>query len=184
MRALQGSDGGSVRVDGLQGERVPLQDSSIAAPDNHVRRRPQTAVVNELQWSTKGKAMQGKLLFALGAGLGYVLGARAGRERYEAMRAQADNLWHDPRVQEKVAEAGQAVKDRAPEVQAKLAGAADAVTHTVKDTVTNTLKDSGVGAQDSASEQAQPPSVDGAELVAGVDTGAAGAPDVPNQQTT
>lgn len=128
--------------------------------------------------------MQGKLLFALGAGLGYVLGARAGRERYEAMRAQADNLWHDPRVQEKVAEAGQAVKDRAPEVQAKLAGAADAVTHTVKDTVTNTLKDSGGGAPDSASEQAQPPSVDGAELVAEVDTGAADAPDVPNQQTT
>ena len=34
-------------------------------------------------------------------GIGYVLGARAGRERYDAMVAKAQGLWHDPRVQEK-----------------------------------------------------------------------------------
>lgn len=34
-------------------------------------------------------------------GIGYVLGARAGRERYDAMVAKAQELWHDPRVQEK-----------------------------------------------------------------------------------
>ena len=76
-------------------------------------------------------------MFAVGAGVGYVLGTRAGRERYEAMKTQADNLWHDPRVQDKVAEAGQAVKEKAPEVQAKLASAAG----TVKDNVTETVKE-------------------------------------------
>ncbi|MFJ9391169.1 hypothetical protein ACIRON_20260 [Nocardioides sp. NPDC101246] len=33
-------------------------------------------------------------------GIGYVLGARAGRERYDEMVAKAQKLWHDPRVQE------------------------------------------------------------------------------------
>lgn len=34
-------------------------------------------------------------------GIGYVLGARAGRERYDAIAAKAQELWHDPRVQQK-----------------------------------------------------------------------------------
>lgn len=33
-------------------------------------------------------------------GIGYVLGARAGRERYDAIATKAQQLWHDPRVQE------------------------------------------------------------------------------------
>lgn len=115
--------------------------------------------------------MPGKLLFVLGAGIGYVFGARAGRERYEAMKAQADNLWNDPRVQEKFNEAGQAVKDRAPDVQAKLADAAGAVKETVKEKVTS-----------SGSNQAKPPSIDGAELAGTTDLGASGPPDVPDQQ--
>lgn len=34
-------------------------------------------------------------------GIGYVLGARAGRERYDAIAGKAQELWHDPRVQQK-----------------------------------------------------------------------------------
>lgn len=34
-------------------------------------------------------------------GIGYLLGARAGRERYDAIVAKAQGLWQDPRVQEK-----------------------------------------------------------------------------------
>lgn len=115
--------------------------------------------------------MPGKLLFVLGAGIGYVLGARAGRERYEAMKAQADSLWNDPRVQEKFNEAGQAVKDRAPEVQAKLAGAAGAVKGSVQEKLTP-----------SGPDEAKPPSIDGAELAGTADLAASRPPDMPDQQ--
>lgn len=43
-------------------------------------------------------------------GAGYVLGARAGRERYEQIRALALRIKDDPRVQEKAHEAADAVK--------------------------------------------------------------------------
>ena len=46
-----------------------------------------------------------KLMF-LGAGaVGYVLGAKAGRERYEQIAAQAEKLRTNPTVQQKVDEA-------------------------------------------------------------------------------
>ena len=46
--------------------------------------------------------MKLKLTFLAGAAVGYVLGARAGRGRYEEIKNQAETLWQDPRVQEKV----------------------------------------------------------------------------------
>ena len=45
-----------------------------------------------------------KKLMLLGAGaVGYVLGARAGRERYDQIAEQAQKLRTNPKVQEKVA---------------------------------------------------------------------------------
>lgn len=46
--------------------------------------------------------MKGKFLFVVGLGAGYVLGARAGRERYEQIRQAAQNVWNQPTVQEGV----------------------------------------------------------------------------------
>lgn len=46
--------------------------------------------------------MKGKFLFVVGLGVGYVLGARAGRERYEQIRRAAQNVWNQPAVQEGV----------------------------------------------------------------------------------
>ena len=46
-------------------------------------------------------------------GIGYLLGARAGRERYDAIAAKAQKLWHDPRVQEKAHRAGDMAKETA-----------------------------------------------------------------------
>lgn len=66
-----------------------------------------------------------RLMFIAGAAIGYVLGARDGRGRYEQIKSQADSLWHDPRVQEKVNTATSTVKEKAPEVQAKLQGQAE-----------------------------------------------------------
>ncbi|MFM2412234.1 MAG: hypothetical protein RLZZ587_567 [Actinomycetota bacterium] len=60
--------------------------------------------------------MRGKVLFALGLGVGYVFGTRAGRARYNQMKSAALKVWNDPRVQEQVTVATQFVKDNAPEV--------------------------------------------------------------------
>jgi hypothetical protein len=72
--------------------------------------------------------MRGKILFVAGLGLGYVLGTRAGREKYDQLKAAALKVWNDPRVQKQVDAAQDFVKDKAPEV-------ADFVTDTAKSVV-------------------------------------------------
>jgi hypothetical protein len=44
--------------------------------------------------------MRGKLIFITGVGVGYVLGTRAGREKFDRMVAQARRVWESPTVQE------------------------------------------------------------------------------------
>ena len=46
--------------------------------------------------------MRGKILFVVGLGVGYVLGTRAGRERYEQIRKGAEKIWNAPTVQQGV----------------------------------------------------------------------------------
>lgn len=60
--------------------------------------------------------MRGKVLFALGVGIGYIFGTRAGRARYNQIKSAALKVWNDPRVQEQVTVATEFVKDKAPEV--------------------------------------------------------------------
>lgn len=62
--------------------------------------------------------MRGKILFALGLGIGYVFGTRAGRARYNQMKSAALKVWNDPRVQEQVSAATDFVRENAPEVAA------------------------------------------------------------------
>lgn len=64
--------------------------------------------------------MRLKLLFIVGLGIGYVLGARAGRPRYEQIKAKVTEAWEDPRVHRVVTETQDFVKDNAPIVQEKL----------------------------------------------------------------
>lgn len=56
--------------------------------------------------------MRGKLLFITGGLVGYVLGARAGRKRYEQIAAAANDLWNAKPVQRRVTE----VRDAALEL--------------------------------------------------------------------
>jgi len=44
--------------------------------------------------------MRGKLMFLTGLAAGFVLGSRAGREKYEELRDSAKKLWDSPTVQE------------------------------------------------------------------------------------
>jgi hypothetical protein len=60
--------------------------------------------------------MKGKILFLAGLGVGYVLGTRAGRERYEQIKATASQFWNAPVVQRQVDTVQDFVKDKAPEV--------------------------------------------------------------------
>jgi hypothetical protein len=44
--------------------------------------------------------MRGKLMFFTGLAAGFVLGSRAGREKYEEITAGAKKVWEHPTVQE------------------------------------------------------------------------------------
>lgn len=44
--------------------------------------------------------MRYKMMFAVGLGIGYVLGTRAGRERYEQIKRSARRVAENPTVQE------------------------------------------------------------------------------------
>lgn len=46
--------------------------------------------------------MRGKLIFITGVGVGYVLGTRAGREKFDKMVAQGRRFWESQTVQEAV----------------------------------------------------------------------------------
>jgi len=80
--------------------------------------------------------MQGRILFVAGATIGYVLGARAGRRRYDQIKAAADRVWNDRNVQKSVNDVVGTVqgfvKDKAPEVQDAVVGQAKKVVAKVK----------------------------------------------------
>lgn len=60
--------------------------------------------------------MRGKLSLVAGLAVGYVLGSRAGRGRYDQIAKAAGNLWNSKSVQNQVHQVGDFAKDKAPEV--------------------------------------------------------------------
>jgi hypothetical protein len=78
-----------------------------------------------------------KLLLLAAAGVGYVLGTKAGRERYEQIRGTFQKVKDDPRVQEKAQQAADFAADKAPVVKDKVAGAAGSATSKVKSSVSS-----------------------------------------------
>jgi hypothetical protein len=73
-----------------------------------------------------------RLPLLIAGGIGYVLGAKAGRERYDQLKSQFDKVKSDPRVQEKAQQAVDLAKEQAPVVKDKVAEAAGAATDKVK----------------------------------------------------
>jgi hypothetical protein len=65
-----------------------------------------------------------KLLTVAVGAAAYVLGARAGRERYDQISALARSLSRDPRVQKKASQAADVIRDQAPKAGEHLADAA------------------------------------------------------------
>ena len=73
-----------------------------------------------------------KLTILLAGGIGYVLGARAGRERYEQIRRTATRVKENPTVQSAASSAADAAKEAAPVVKDKVVSAAEAAADKVK----------------------------------------------------
>ncbi|RNI25361.1 hypothetical protein [Flexivirga caeni] len=65
-----------------------------------------------------------KLTFAVGIAAGYVLGARAGRGRYEQIKQLAGRAWNHPAVAEQRQKTTAQIKERGPEVAAAAGQAA------------------------------------------------------------
>lgn len=82
--------------------------------------------------------MRGKILIVTGLAVGYVLGARAGRERYEEIKRVAAKFWNDPRVQHQVENVEEFAKDKAPEVVEFLSDNAKKVVSQVRSTKNST----------------------------------------------
>jgi hypothetical protein len=68
--------------------------------------------------------VKNKLLLGVGVAIGYVLGSRSGRAAYDKLKARAAGIWDSKPVQDKVAVATEAVKEKAPEVADQLGEAA------------------------------------------------------------
>jgi hypothetical protein len=66
--------------------------------------------------------MKGKILLVVGLGVGYVLGAKAGRERYESIKRITDKFWNSKGVQEQVHHAEDFVKDKAKQAVSQVTG--------------------------------------------------------------
>jgi hypothetical protein len=84
--------------------------------------------------------MKGKILFVAGLGLGYLLGTRAGREKYDQLKATAQKVWNDPRVQKQVDAVEDFVKDKAPEVAEFVSDNAKTLVNKVSGKVAPTAK--------------------------------------------
>lgn len=72
-----------------------------------------------------------KLTAIVAGGAGYVLGARAGRQRYEQIRNFALRVKDNPKVQEAAQQAADIAKEKAPVVQEKVSQVADAAAEKV-----------------------------------------------------
>jgi hypothetical protein len=73
-----------------------------------------------------------KLSLLIAAGIGYVFGTKAGRERYDQIRDAALKVRNDPRVQEKTRQAADLAREQAPVVKDKVTEGAQAAATKVK----------------------------------------------------
>lgn len=67
----------------------------------------------------------GKMSLLVGAGVGYVLGTRAGRGQYDRMVAEAQKLWRDPRVQRAAEQAQHTADDLGRRAEEKVKESVD-----------------------------------------------------------
>lgn len=115
-----------------------------------------------------------RIAFVLGLGAGYVLGAKAGRQRYQQIVGKAQDVWHNPNVQAKADQAQHLAKEKAGQAGSAVAGSvkekAGAVGSTIADKVSRSSDES------SSSPSAPTGSSTPVPGSGGADSGAAPAP--------
>jgi hypothetical protein len=102
--------------------------------------------------------MKKKLMFVLGAAVGYVVGTRTGRQGYEKLKHQVGEVWQKPAVQEGLSKAETFVEEKVPVVGSTVSqavkSAADSVTKAVKKNEEESASDDS---SDSAADETPKP---------------------------
>lgn len=88
--------------------------------------------------------MVSKLSFIAGFGAGYVLGARAGKERYQQIASKARDVMHSPAVQHTAEQAQHLAKEKAEEAQHLAKQKAGEAQDAVKSKLSSSDEPSGV----------------------------------------
>ena len=83
------------------------------------------------------------LVASLAAGVGYVLGTKAGRARFEQIRAQARDFVESPKVQETVSNLSETVKQSAHKLPDPVANVVSAVADKAKGSAKEPASDAG-----------------------------------------
>lgn len=105
--------------------------------------------------------MRGKLLFITGGLVGYVLGTRAGRKRYDQIVASAENLWNADPVQRRVSEVRDFALERVSDVPSALINAGKKLLGTVADKTAKAKDAAGAGPQYGTSWPTKRPAASG-----------------------
>jgi sRNA-binding protein len=98
--------------------------------------------------------MKAKLLLVIGLGVGYVLGTRAGRERYDQMKSQVTKVWESPRVSKARREVEAYAKQQAPIIRDRAEAIAKAAPGVIADTVKDVAEKTATVAKDVAAKTA------------------------------
>ncbi|GGF49727.1 hypothetical protein GCM10011519_24610 [Marmoricola endophyticus] len=91
-----------------------------------------------------------KVALVLAAAGGYVLGARAGRERYEQIRTQAQHLWTSPRVEKARGEARDAASEAGAHAKDKVTEASGQAKEKVVEAISHEPSGSGTSSSTGA----------------------------------
>lgn len=86
-----------------------------------------------------------KLTLLVAAGAGYVLGSRAGRERYEQIKNQANKTWNSPTVQDAVDEVQTQAKQAGADLGHKAGSKVADTASTVKDKIVDKVSSNDTG---------------------------------------
>jgi hypothetical protein len=90
------------------------------------------------------------LVIAFGLAVGYVLGARAGREQYDALVDRVNGIWQDPRVARARHEAARYAKEQAPVIRER----AETIAKAAPTAIADSAKATASAARDAAKDVA------------------------------